>query len=302
MSPKHSPHLIPLVSVMVLWLLSAVFASQVWAQATLENPQPNSFQSGIGLISGWACNAQQIEITFNGGPPVEAAYGTSRSDTQTACGDADNGFGLPFNWNLLDDGAHTVQALADGVEFASVTVIVTTLGEEFRRGASATLPLPDFPNPGATRTLRWSEAQQNFVITDDSYGRGGGTGGAPPHVLENPAPGSFQSGIGLISGWVCNAQTITTSFNGGPPQEAAYGTSRGDTAQACGDTDNGFGLLFNWNLLGDGIHTVAVSADGMEFARVDVTVTTLGEEFRQGLHHDVTIPDFPEVGTETVLQ
>ena len=34
-----------------------------------------------------------------------AAYGTERLDTQAACGDTDNGFGLLFNWNLLDDGS-----------------------------------------------------------------------------------------------------------------------------------------------------------------------------------------------------
>ena len=122
MRSDYSASRFRLVAATVLFLLTLCAAPHVWAQATLENPQPDSFQSGIGLISGWACNAQQIEITFNGGPPVEASYGTSRSDTQATCGDADNGFGLPFNWNLLGDGVHTVQALADGIEFASVQV------------------------------------------------------------------------------------------------------------------------------------------------------------------------------------
>ena len=278
-----------------------ILAPSLVHAATLENPAPNSFQSGVGVISGWACEARRIEITFNDGPPQEAAYGTSRGDTQGTCGDTDNGFGLLFNWNLLGDGIHTVQALADGVEFASVIVIVTTLGEEFLQGASRTFPLSDFPDSGASRTLRWQQGQQNFVLTDGSPGRGGGTSGTPPHVLENPAPGSFQSGIGLISGWVCDAQTILISFDDGPPQEAAYGTSRGDTQGACGDADNGFGLPFNWNLLDDGLHTVTASADGIEFARVEVTVTTLGTEFRRGLSREVTLPDFPEAGTDVVL-
>ncbi len=290
------------LTTIVAFILSAFSASPVLGQATLENPTPNSFQSGIGVISGWACNATTIEIAFNDGPLQEAAYGTSRGDTQATCGDTDNGFGLLFNWNLLGDGIHTVRALADGVEFASLTVIVTTLGKEFLHGASGTLPLSDFPDAGASRTLRWQPSQQNFVLTDGSPGRGGGTSGAPPHVLENPVPGSFQSGVGLISGWVCDAQTITIRFDDGPPQEAAYGTSRGDTQGACGDTDNGFGLPFNWNLLDDGLHTVSASADGVEFARVEVTVTTLGTEFRRGLSREVVISDFPEAGTDVVLQ
>ena len=217
------------------------------------------------------------------------------------CGDTDNGFGLLYNWNLLGDGVHTVVAYADGVEFASTTVIVTTLGEEFLRGVSDSYTLSDFPDPGATRTLRWQEAQQNFVISAGSS-QGGGTSGRPPRVLENPPPGSYQSGIGIISGWVCDAQRVELTFDGGSPQEAAYGTPRGDTRRTCGDTDNGFGLLYNWNLLGDGSHTVVAYADGVEFARVDVTVTTLGTEFRRGLSGREIVTDFPEVGTDTRLR
>ena len=290
-----------LFSVAVLFLLAVVSVPRGWAQTALENPQPDSFQSGIGVISGWACNAGRIEITFDGGAPQEAGYGTSRGDTRQVCGDTDNGFGLLFNWNLLGDGVHTVVAYADGVEFASTTVIVTTLGEAFLRGVSDSYTLADFPDPGATRTLRWQEAQQNFVISAGAA-EGGGTSGRPPRVLENPQPGSYQSGIGVISGWVCDTQQIEISFNGGPTLKAGTGTSRGDTRQVCGDTDNGFGLLYNWNQLGNGSHHVVAYADGVEFARVDVTVTTLGTEFRRGLSHEVTLPDFPAVGTDVVLR
>ena len=288
-----------LLSIIFLGLLSIV-VSPVWAQQTLENPQPDSFQSGVGVISGWACNANTIEISFNGGPRFQAALGTIREDTQSVCGDTDNGFGLLYNWNRLGDGAHTVTAYADGVEFASAQVTVTTLGEEFLRGASGTVTVSDFPTPGETRMLRWQQAQQNFVITAGSP-QGGGTSGAAPHVLENPQPGSFQSGVGVISGWACDAQTIEISFDGGPRIQAGTGTIREDTQGVCGDTNNGFGLLYNWNRLGDGVHTVTAYADGEEFARVTVTVTTLGEEFRRGLVYEATLPDFPEVGTDTRL-
>lgn len=287
--------------VLFVLLLSVVIVPHVYAQQTLENPQPGSFQSGIGVISGWTCNANTIEISFNGGPRLSAATGTIREDTQGVCGDTDNGFGLLYNWNRLGDGVHTVTAYADGVEFASMRVTVTTLGEEFLRGASGTFPLTDFPTPGETRTLRWQQAQQNFVITAGRP-QGGGTSGAAPHILENPQPGSFQSGVGVISGWACDTQTIEISFNGGPRIQAGTGTIREDTQGVCGDTDNGFGLLYNWNRLRDGVHTVTAYADGVEFAQVSVTVTTLGEEFRRGLSHVVGIPDFPAVGTDVVLQ
>jgi hypothetical protein len=136
----------------------------VWAQSTLENPQPGSFQSGIGVISGWACNAQTIDIEFDGVVTLEAAYGTSREDTRSVCGDANNGFGLLFNWNLLGDGPHTVRALADGQEFANVTFTVTTLGTEFLRDASGSFSLAGFPETGSTVSVRWQESAQNFVL------------------------------------------------------------------------------------------------------------------------------------------
>ncbi len=89
--------------------------------------------------------------------------------------------------------------------------------------------------------------------------------------------------------------------------EAAYGTARADTAATaagealCGDTDNGFGLLFNWNLLGDGVHTVRALADGAEFGRATFTVTTLGEEFMQGIAEETVVEDFPSPGEEVRL-
>ena len=96
-------------------------------------------------------------------------------------------------------------------------------------------------------------------------------------ILENPGPNSFQSGVGLISGWVCDAEVVEIELNG-TLQEAAYGTLRSDTEAVCGDIDNGFGLLFNWNLLGDGEHTIVAFSDGEEFGRTTFTVTTLGQE------------------------
>ena len=50
---------------------------------------------------------------------------------------------------------------------------------------------------------------------------------------------------------------------------AAYGTSREDTLPICGDADNGFGLLVNWNGFGDGPHEVRALADGEEFGRLE---------------------------------
>ena len=120
--------------------------------------------------------------------------------------------------------------------------------------------------------------------------------------LENPQPGSFQSGSSVISGWVCDATTLTVTFDGVVSVfEAPYGSSRADTVAACGDTDNGFGLLFNFNLLGDGEHTVRVLVDGSEFASATFTVTTLGSEFLSGATGSGTAMNFPGVSQEVGL-
>ena len=271
----------------------------------LENPGANSFQSGVGLLSGWVCDADMVEIELNG-MPQEAAYGTERLDTLRACGDTDNGFGLLFNWNLLGDGEHEVVAFVDGVELGRATVRVTTLGAEFLRGAEGECVVEDFPAMGRTVTLEWQQTSQNFVIVGGSAPARANTGIRPSGLtgyLENPGPHSFQSGVGVISGWVCEADTVELEIGTGR-QAAAYGTERLDTESVCGDTDNGFGLLFNWNLLGDGEHEVVAFVDDVELGRATVRVTTVGEgaekEFLRGAEGECVVEDFPMPG-ETVL-
>ena len=137
----------------------------LWAKGVLENPQKDSSQSGIGVISGWACNAGKVDLVIDEVAALQAAYGTDRGDTVAECGDANNGFGLLLNWNLLGDGPHTIRALADGVQFGSATFTVTTmLGEEFLSGVSGSFRLSDFPWPGTDVIIRWDESLQNFVI------------------------------------------------------------------------------------------------------------------------------------------
>ena len=315
-----------IIALFVLLSGGFLFPQSLRAQAVFENPQPGSFHSGMGVISGWVCEAERIDIVFfgpgftgvdmygysQGGPVIsyQAAYGTTREDTKEVCGDIDNGFGLLFNWNLLGDGQHTLSARADGVEFGRATVTVTTLGEASVRGDRDKFVIEDFPTDGQDITLRWQQSLQNFVIQGEMVSRRG-TSGAPPRVLENPQPGSFQSGLGVISGWVCDAERIDIVFNPGTAQEqtwrAGYRTTRADTAYTpagealCGDTDNGFGLLFNWNLLGDGQHTLSARADGVEFGSAAFTVTTFDAEFLTGVGKHARLENFPDTGTDVIV-
>ena len=174
----------------------------------LENPTPgwaavgsapNSYQSGIGVISGWVCDADEVwvsiasYVTWREGRTrndvvfsrrgYPAQYGAARRDTLSVCGDINNGFGMVLNWNLLDPGtypppfslssaatiervSHILTVYADGVEIDDASVQVTTLGQEFVRGATRQYLVTDFPRPGRSVLLEWSESLQNFVIVN----------------------------------------------------------------------------------------------------------------------------------------
>lgn len=165
MSTVYSVTLSRVVLVSTAMMLGSLIPASLWAQGTLENPQPRSSKGGIGVVSGWVCNAIRVDIIFDGVATLQAAYGTSREDTRSVCGDANNGFGLLLNWNLLRDGTHSVRALADGVEFGRATFTVVTLGTEFLRGANGCYLLENFPQPGKSVTVCWEQSSQSFVIT-----------------------------------------------------------------------------------------------------------------------------------------
>ena len=296
------------IALFVTLTVGLPFPQSLWAQSVFENPQPGSFQSGVGVISGWVCDAEQIDIVFNPGTAKEetwrAGYRTTREDTESVCNDINNGFGLLFNWNLLGAGQHTVSARADGMEFGSAIFTVTTFDTEFLEDVSGEFVVEGFPTEGNQITLAWQQSLQNFVIQGDMVSSGG-TSGTPPRILENPQPGSFQSGVGVISGWVCDAEQIDIVFNPGTAKEetwrAGYRTTREDTESVCNDINNGFGLLFNWNLLGAGQHTVQAKADGVEFGSATFTVTTFDTEFLRDVGKHARLQNFPNTGADLIV-
>lgn len=302
------------LALLCLTTLCLVAPRTAAAVGSLENPGDGSFASGIGLFSGWHCDANRITIRIDDLEPIRAAYGTARGDTESVCGDSDNGFVLLFNYSLFGDGEHTAVALADGVEFGRATFTVTTFGTSFLRDADdGTYTITDFPADGASVTLQWQQGAQNFVMTDRTGSAAAASVPPPeedrvepsaaqgPGSLELPAAGSSVSGIGLFSGWFCDADKIEVRIDSGPLFEAGYGTARGDTEGICGDSNNGFGLLFNYNLFGDGPHTAIAYADGVEFARASFTVTTLGSSFARGLERSQVLGAFPELGSNIVV-
>ena len=156
------------VTLGVLLWSGVAFAQTGNGMAMLENPAPDSHQSGVSVISGWACEAEEIVIEIDD-MSFTAAYGTIREDTQEMCGDTDNGFSFLWNWSNSGDGEHTVRALSDGVEFGTATVTVITFGTTFLREAQGSHIhiLDDFPTTGEEARVQWTESLQNFVIRDN---------------------------------------------------------------------------------------------------------------------------------------
>ena len=149
----------------------------------------------------------------------------------------------------------------------------------------------------------------DFIVGSGFYQSSGGAA-APVGRLENPGPHSSQSGVSALWGWVCDAAMveieIETAQGEVAPYMAAYGMERLDTQEVCGDTDNGFVLLFNWNRLGAGDHMVTALVDGLELGRAQVRVTTVGEgaqeEFLAGAMGECVAEDFPHMGQSTRLE
>jgi len=187
-----------------------------------------------------------------------------------------------------------------------VTFNVTNLGEDYLRGVSGEYTLQDFPQAGKNVTVRWAEPHQNFVIAGADPVPASARAAAPFASslanLESPQQGSFESGIGLIRGWVCQADTVEVQIDGGERRKVAYGTTRKDTIGVCGDDNNGFGYTFNWNALGTGTHTLRAFADDAEFANVPFSVTTLGVDYLQGASGEYPLSNFPQAGKNITLR
>ena len=161
------------------------------SRGLLENPSGDGYRSGIGVISGWVCAAEEVEIVITsndrrGEQPVilNAAYGTSRPDVpldrNSRCTNENAGFGMTYNFNHLREGEYTIEAFADGDEDELIgqpqtfnVVHLTTfaiddddrfLRDEDLQGTECRVN--DFPALGEDTILEWEESTQNFVIID----------------------------------------------------------------------------------------------------------------------------------------
>ena len=191
---KHSSRwLIGMTASLVLLL------SPAWALANrLEIPGNGTTVSGIGVISGWKCEAEgDITVSFDEGDPIPLVYGSDRGDTSGVCGDANNGFVAIWNWGLLSDGKHTAVVYDNDMEFARSTFSVVNFGQEFVVGAEECM-IEDFPAMGETATFAWNESTQHLELAEIM--------GAPED------PEDMEPGLAQFDGtWHAEADTTGSS-------------------------------------------------------------------------------------------
>ncbi len=146
-----------------------VLAPSLVLAATLETPGNGDNLSGIGVIRGWKCEAVgDITVVIDGGAPLLMAYGNDRLDTESTCGDRQNGFVSIYNWGELSTGEHTALAYDNGVEFARSTFTVVRPSEEepYLRDVTAECTVPDFPDPGTNASFEWNQGTQHLELAE----------------------------------------------------------------------------------------------------------------------------------------
>ena len=155
-------------TITVLLLALSATAAFGAPKGALENPQPNDYASGIYLFSGWVCDAESVQIGLDGAQLLDVAYGTERPDTDAACGDSDNGFGLLWNMALLPPGAHEAVLYADGQIVAQHTFNTAALSSgEFAEDLDGCAISEGFPTSDKDTIVKWTTSLQGFQITEE---------------------------------------------------------------------------------------------------------------------------------------
>ena len=152
-------------------IIAVMFMASMAHSATLEIPGPGTTLSGIGVISGWKCEANGLlTVRFNNDDPIPLLYGSERTDVRNAgvCDDTAVGFMAIWNWGNLSDGEHTAVVYDNGVEFARSTFTVVTTGVSFLRDANGTCTIPDFPAPGENARFVWNQSTQHLELDEVS--------------------------------------------------------------------------------------------------------------------------------------
>ena len=170
-------------------------------QISIEEPVAGEVHMGVGNIRGWVVSSRGIEriwVYLDGKPIAEVPYGGSRADVASAFPDINSaltsGFSMSYNYSSLCEGSHTLEIVAETIDYDSIssTVEFQTIGLEQEFIASS--EIIDLDTSALTATgeeievrnisiagkyynarLRWRTAEQGFEIVEleplDSGGR-----------------------------------------------------------------------------------------------------------------------------------
>lgn len=196
------------ISTVALLLPLAAFA-----QGNLENPQPESIESGIGLVSGWHCTAKEIVVSVDGVSLGKSGVGSIRNDTVSICGHANTGFSLLYNYNTPEPGPHVISVYADGVLMETRSFSTTRSGgEPFLSGANKRIEAGDFPQVGSTAILDWSQAKQSFVVTEIRRDSNDALDPESPCGKTGLLAGSWRMDYTIVTGFTENYQFVADSL------------------------------------------------------------------------------------------
>jgi hypothetical protein len=199
--------------------------------------QPGVQQStfiGLGFFSGWAIHSaaaiESVQISIDGVPFGQAAYGASRPDICAIYPGRDGcpnvGWSVPVDTTRLSDGTHTLSVLATSMQ-----------GNHAAASSSFTV-------------ANWTTADPMMISID----RPGANNAA-------------FSGVAAFGGWAIDVtgtiSGVSIAIDGAAYGDAAYGGSRSDVCAihpAAGCPNVGWNMGVDTRLLADGTHTLAVTA------------------------------------------
>ena len=125
--------------------------------------------------------------------------------------------------------------------------------------------------------------------------------------LDTPQDGKNVSGISVVHGWLCEADSVGFQYKAGEDGwsdrvTVPYGGERLDTEFNCGHPHTGFSTAVNWSRLPEGPNRIRILVDGSTWREVQVDVTSFGIEFLRGVEGECVAPDFPTAGQTTIAE
>ena len=119
---------------------------------------------------------------------------------------------------------------------------------------------------------------------------------------ETPRANETVSGVNVLRGWSCDGDAFSYQVDSGPLIPLAAKLNRPDTLNDCGDVDNGYAGIVNWNEYSTGIHNLRIYRGSGAVAIERFIVVSPGTSFVTDVERSITVHDFPEIGDAATLE